>query len=87
MNENKETLSFFIYMWNKWSFDECMIVFNGNSDNEFDIAHHIWNKYFSFVEDYGSHGAISRFVAELDESNLNKIISRACSLYCGRSNK
>ena len=28
MDERKETLSFFIYMWNKWSMYEAAIVFN-----------------------------------------------------------
>lgn len=92
MNNRKEVLSFMIYMWNRWSKSECAIVFNGedNSRDEswlFSMGEHIWNKWVDFCESYGTMGSAERLVAELDEGNLNKLIERACSLYCGRSSR
>lgn len=92
MNEHKEVLSFMIYMWNRWSMSEAAIVFNGydntNTDKwEFSIGHHIWKKWLNNCKNYGTMGSAERMVAELDEKNLNKLVERACSLYCGRESK
>ena len=92
MNERKEVLSFMIYMWNAWTINECAYVFNGYdnvgaSNWEYSLGEHIWNKWKSICEYYGVFGAAERLVAELDENNLNKLVNRACELYCGRQNK
>jgi hypothetical protein len=86
MNERKEVLSFMIYMWNKWSINECAVIFNG-ADNTKDqtwcwsLGEHIWDKWREY------NHSVERFVANIDENCLNKIVERACSLYCGRKNK
>ena len=92
MNERKEVLSFMIYMWNRWSKSEAAIVFNGvdntnDSSWNFSLGEHIWDKWVDFCENYGVMGSAERLVAELDENNLNMLVERACSLYCGRKNK
>ncbi len=92
MNERKEVLSFMIYMWNRWSMTEAAIVFNGNSDTNSDswtysLGHHMWEKWLSNCKNYGVMGSAERMVAELDEENLNKLVERACSLYCGRKSR
>lgn len=89
MNERKEVLSFMIYMWNRWSMTEAAIVFNGedntlNASWNYSLGEHIWNKWVDMCENYGVMGSAERLVAELDEDNLNKLVERACSLYCGR---
>ena len=89
MNDCKEVLSFMIYMWNRWCENEAAIVFNGvprydDPNWEYSIGNHIWNKWIHFCKDYGTMGSAERMVAELDETNLNKLVERACSLYCGR---
>lgn len=85
MDERKETLSFFIYMWNKWSMNEASLVFNEKPYDEntwrFSFGEHMWNKYLDYDR------RIDRFVAEIDETCLSKLVERACSLYCGRKNK
>ena len=88
MGERKEVLSFMIYMWNRWCMSEAAIVFNNSTVDapnwNFSLGQHIWNKWLDFCNNYGTMGAAERLVAELDESNLNKLVERACSLYCGR---
>lgn len=32
-------------------------------------------------------GSAERMVAELDTENLDKLVERACELYCGRESK
>lgn len=77
-SNTKIVLSFFVYMFNKWSLDECMSVFDGDIDNTYCLAWHLWNKWETY------HGDVSTFVGCLDEGNLERLVQRACSLYDGR---
>lgn len=80
MRQN-ETLSYMIYMANKWSEIESIRIFGE------DLGKHIWNKYLAFCEDHGMYGAYSMFVFELSSNNLELLLNRACELYNGRTNK
>ena len=73
--------SFFYYMWNKWSKEECLIVFG-----ESGISHHIWNKWQSLSESHFK-GATERLFAELDDESRELLINRAIALYNGRNRK
>ena len=79
-NQNKEVLSFHIYMWNKWSKEECETVFG-------DLADHIWDKWVDYCSETNSTTAPALLVRDLDEDNLDKLINRACELYDGRKTK
>ena len=79
-NQNNEVLSFHIYMWNKWSMDECKKIFENVSD-------HIWNKWCRYCDEVGATAAPSLMIRDLDSINLDKLINRACELYDGRKNR
>ena len=88
MDARKEVLSFSIYMWNMWSQSECGIIFNAPGQEwQYSLGEHIWNKWTQYVKSVGPIVAPSMMVANLDETNLNKIIERACNFYVGRANK
>lgn len=87
-NQNNEVLSFFMYMWNKFSIDECKLLFNSDGDDwEYSLGEHIWNMWEKDCYRSGATAVPAELVAELDEKNLNKIIQRACELYDGRNNR
>lgn len=92
MNHTNEALSYAIYMANRWNESECSHVFNGydnltNADYEYSLGRHIWNKYMEYYEDYGMYGAPMRLLYELDSTNLELLLNRACELYDGRKNR
>lgn len=55
--------SFFYYMWNAWSKEECKAVFG-------DMYRHFWDKW-SALADKSIFGAAERFFAELSETTRN----------------
>lgn len=69
--------SFFYYMWNAWSKEECEIVFGG-------MCKHFWEKWNSLAND-SIFGAAERFYAALSENNRKLLVERAVSIYDGRS--
>ena len=69
--------SFFYYMWNAWSKEECEIVF-GN------MYRHFWDKWSS-LSDKGIFGAAERFFSELSEKYQKLLVERAVALYDGRA--
>lgn len=77
-------LSFHIYMWNTWSKEECIQVFN-SEDQEYkgSLAEHIWNMWLDWCGQVGPIAASSLAVCNLDTENLNKLIDRACEIYDG----
>lgn len=92
MNRTNEALSYAIYMANRWNEYECSYVFNGYSNIEYDnyeysLGHHIWKKYMEYYKDYGMYGAPMRLLYELDSTNLELLLNRACELYDGRKNR
>lgn len=69
--------SFFYYMWNAWSKEECKLVY-GN------MYRHFWDKW-SALADKSIFGAAERFYAELSENNQKLLVGRAVTLYDGRA--
>ena len=71
--------SFFHYMWNKWSEDECKIVFADSCGG----YKHYWNKWVYFCNEYGVRAAVDMLYAELDNGNMDKLVARALECYDG----
>ena len=69
--------SFFYYMWNAWSEDECKVVYG-------EMYRHFWEKW-SQMTDKGIFGAAERFYAELTDHYREKLVERAVSLYAGKA--
>lgn len=74
MENRNDVSSFFFYMWNSWSKEECAEVFKA------DFWPHFWNKWEALSDKYGN-GAVERFYAELSEDNRDLLVSRAIKLY------
>lgn len=74
-NENIVS-SYFYYMWNRWSKEECDTVF-GN------MAGHFWEKW-CHLSNSSPSGAAERLYAELGNDARRKIVERACKLYNGQ---
>lgn len=84
----KETLSYCIYMWNKFSEKECATIFNDEGQEfQYSLGEHIWKVWKRCVDTVGSDGAPALMVASLDEDTLYRIIDRACELYIGRKHR
>lgn len=83
MDKRKETLSFFIYMWNRFDKYEAHEVFNegGTIPWEYSIGEHIYEIWMDNNKD------IEAFVKKIDENCLGKLVERACHLYCGRTER
>lgn len=58
--------SFFYYMWNAWSEEECRTVFK-------EMYPHFWEKW-SLMTDKGVFGASERFYAELTDHYREKLV-------------
>lgn len=69
--------SFFYYMWNTWSQEECIIVY-GN------MSRHFWEKWY-LLSGNGVFGAAERFYAELSDTYRRPLVERAVNLYDGKS--
>ena len=68
--------SFFYYMWNAWSMEECKAVYGG-------MYPHFWEKW-NALADKSIYGAAERFYMELSEDNRRLLVERAVSIYDGR---
>lgn len=68
--------SFFFYMWNAWSEEECKAVY-GN------MYPHFWEKW-CVAADKGTFGAAERFYLELSEDSRRLLVEQAVSIYDGR---
>lgn len=64
--------SFFYYMWNAWSEEECKAVYGG-------MYPHFWKKW-CVATDKGTFGAAERFYLELSEDN-RRILRNGPSRY------
>lgn len=69
--------SFFYYMWNAWSKEECKVVFGG-------MYKHFWEKW-NAQAGKSIYGAAERFYSELSENNQRLLVERAVSLYDGKA--
>lgn len=79
MSNSNETLSYMIYMANRWGRDEAIKIFGGM------LGMYIWDKYMKYANSESRYAAYSRLVFELDEDNLKLLIDRATSIYNGRN--
>lgn len=81
MNDTAENTvsSFFYYMWNTWSEEECKTVFSG-------MHRHFWNKWNQAAVK-SIFGAAERFYAELSEENRKLLVNRAVTMYDGKSRR
>lgn len=69
--------SFFYYMRNAWSLEECKVVFGG-------MYQHFWDKWNAQVEK-SIYGAAERFYSELSENNQRLLAERTVALYDGKA--
>lgn len=88
MDKTKEfkndVTSFFFYMWNMWSMEECEKVFKHSNCN----WQHFWDKWNGFCNREGCRGgAIEPFFAELSDDNRDLLVKRAIEMYDGRSKR
>lgn len=67
--------SFFFYMWNTWSEEECKAVYGSEYT-------HFWNKWCHHARNT-AWGAAEKFYAELTAHNRQKLVKRSCELYDG----
>lgn len=83
--ETNDVSSFFYYMWNKWSKEECQVVFKSLG------WEHFWDKWVAACDAKGGAlGASEIFFANIDNSSRILLIKRACLLYdggCERTHK
>ena len=79
--ENNNVASFFYYMWNAWSKEECKIAFASSNCGWC----HLWQKWCQYYEQQGFHGAISIFFANLSENNQDLLAKRALQVYNRKS--
>lgn len=67
---------YWFYMWNKWTEEECKIVFKD------DDYRHFWNKWCECYDRMGGpRGAAEIFYAELTDHNRDRIVARAIEVY------
>lgn len=71
--------SFFYYMWNTWSEEECEAVYGG-------MHLHFWKKW-CVAADKSVFGAAERFYLELTEDNRRLLVERAVLMYDGRRSR
>ena len=75
-----DVTSFFYYMWNRWSEEECKEVFKD------DFPPHFWNKWCEAYDTmHGPRGAAEYFYMMLSDTNRDKLVARALECYDGMS--
>lgn len=74
-NATNAVSSFFYYMWNAWSENECRHVFGH-------MHSHFWAKW-TILAEINLRGAAERFYAELSDDNRRKLVERATEIYDG----
>lgn len=80
--ERNDVTSFFYYMWNRWSEEECKEVFKD------DYYPHFWNKWCEAYDTmHGPRGAAEYFYMTLSDTNRDKLVKRALECYDGMSEK
>lgn len=72
-----DVTSFFYYMWNAWSKEECMKVWEGAN------WQHFWDKWCGICEEHSVYGAAERFYAQLSAGNRDRLVRRALEVYDG----
>lgn len=72
-----DVASFFYYMWNAWSEEECAIAF-ANAECGWQ---HFWHKWCSICEKHGVFGAAENLFSELNENYQDMLVKRATEVY------
>lgn len=82
MKTKNDVSSFFYYMWNKWSKEECEIAFAGHD------WMHFWNKWCTAYDlMQGPRGAAELFYMGLSETYRDILVKRATECYDGMTEK
>lgn len=74
-SEENDVTSFFYYMWNSWSKEECRKAFEGHD------WQHFWNKWCGICSCHSVYGAAERFYAELSKQYRDLLVKRALEVY------
>ena len=77
MENRNDVSSFFYYMWNFWSQDECARAFEESSAG----WRHFWEKWLGVCERNNHFGAVEEFFAELSETHKDMLVRRAVETY------
>ncbi len=77
MKERNDVSSFFYYMWNAWSEEECAVAFKDSPAG----WRHMWSKWIGCNNKNSHFGAVEEFFAELSECNKDLLVSRAVQVY------
>lgn len=77
MENRNDVSSFFYYMWNAWSKEECARAF---ADAECGWQH-FWSKWIGVSKRNGHFGAVEEFFAELSEDHKDMLVRRAVETY------
>ena len=77
MGNRNDVSSFFYYMWNAWSKEECASVFADATCG----WQHFWSKWIGVCERNGHFGAVEEFFAELSEHHKDMLVRRAVGTY------
>lgn len=75
--ERNDVSSFFYYMWNAWSKEECERAFAESTCG----WHHFWSKWIGICERNGHFGAVEEFFSELSEDHKDMLVRRAVETY------
>lgn len=75
MNKQSELDCYLYFMWNAWSYDECIALFGEN------LGKHIWSKWNALCCDCGVAGAPAALYAALDEEKHQTLKERAVAYY------
>ena len=82
MTTKNDVTSFFYYMWNRWSEEECKEVFKD------DYYPHFWTKWCdAYGTMHGPRGAAEYFYMMLSDTNRDKLVARALECYDGKTEK
>lgn len=73
--EENDVTSFFYYMWNVWSKEECRKAFEGRD------WQHFWNKWCGICSRHSVYGAAERFYSELSKQYRDLLVKRALEVY------
>lgn len=78
-NKENTVSSFFFYMWNAWSKEDCEKIFGWE-------YLHFWEKWCKFAKDT-AWGAAEKYYADLSDSYRVMLVKRACEIYNGNSRR
>lgn len=79
MGNRNDVSSFFYYMWNAWSKEECARAFADATCG----WQHFWSKWIGICErnKFSHFGAVEEFFAELSEHHKDMLVRRAVETY------